>query len=105
MPAHEQHPGTGRCTGRGRDAIEERRHRHAGPRFVGDLFDLYAEVRESLRLALALAIGPDPVTMLKDVAGLDAEQTRRVLKSAARSMLHAAVQLDGMSEGESPQAS
>lgn len=66
---------------------------------------LPAEVRESLRLALALAIGPDPVTMLKDVAGLDAEQTRRVLKSAARSMLHAALQLDGMSEGESPQAS
>lgn len=66
---------------------------------------LPAEVRESLRLALALAIGPDPVTMLKDVAGLDAEQTRRVLKSAARSMLHAAQQLDGMSEGESPQAS
>jgi hypothetical protein len=30
---------------------------------------LPAEVRESLRLALALAIGPDPVTMLKDVAG------------------------------------
>jgi AcrR family transcriptional regulator len=66
---------------------------------------LPAEVCESLRLALALAIGPDPVTMLKDVAGLDAEQTRRVLKSAARSMLHAALQLDGMSEGESPQAS
>jgi AcrR family transcriptional regulator len=66
---------------------------------------LPAEVRESLRLALALAIGPDPVTMLKDVAGLDAEQTRRVLKSAARSMLRAALQLDGMSEGESPQAS
>jgi len=66
---------------------------------------LPAEVRESLRLALALAIGPDPVTMLKDVAGLDAEQTRRVLKSAGRSMLHAAQQLDGMSEGESPQAS
>jgi AcrR family transcriptional regulator len=66
---------------------------------------LPAEVRESLRLALALAIGPDPVTMLKDVAGLDAEQTVRVLKSAARSMLRAALQLDGMSEGESPQAS
>src|SRR4029453_6902883 len=66
---------------------------------------LPAEVRESLRLALALAIGPDPVTMLKDVAGLDAEQTRRVLKSAGGPMPHAAQQLDGMSEGESPQAS
>ena len=43
-----------------------------------------AEARESLRLALALAISPDAVTMLKDVARLDAEQTRRVLKSAAR---------------------
>jgi len=65
---------------------------------------LPAEARESLRLALALAISPDAVTMLKDVAGLDAEQTRRVLKWAARAMLRAAVQLDGRSEGESPQA-
>jgi AcrR family transcriptional regulator len=65
---------------------------------------LPAEARESLRLALALAIGPDPVTMLKDVAGLDAERTTRVLKWAARAMLRAAVQLDGSSEGESPQA-
>jgi AcrR family transcriptional regulator len=65
---------------------------------------LPAEVRESLRLTLALAIGPDPVTMLKDVAGLDAERTRRVLKRAAGTMLHAAVQLDGRSETQSPQA-
>jgi AcrR family transcriptional regulator len=56
---------------------------------------LPANVRENLRLPLALAIGPDPVTMLKDVAGLDAEQTRAVLKSAARAMLHTAVPLDG----------
>jgi AcrR family transcriptional regulator len=61
---------------------------------------LPAEAREGLRLALALAIGPDPVTMLKDVAGLDAEQTRRVLKWAARAMLRAAVQLDSRSEEE-----
>jgi AcrR family transcriptional regulator len=54
-----------------------------------------AEARESLRLALALAISPDAVTMLKDVARLDAEQTRRVLKGAARAMLRAAEQLDG----------
>ena len=63
-----------------------------------------AEARESLRLALALAISPDAVTMLKDVARLDAEQTRRVLKGAARTMLRAAEQLDGKSEGASPQA-
>jgi AcrR family transcriptional regulator len=63
-----------------------------------------AEARESLRLALALAISPDAVTMLKDVARLDAEQTRRVLKGAARAMLRAAEQLDGKSEGASPQA-
>lgn len=63
-----------------------------------------AEARESLRLALALAISPDAVTMLKDVARLDAEQSRRVLKGAARAMLRAAEQLDGKSEGESPQA-
>jgi hypothetical protein len=62
-----------------------------------------AEVRENLRLALALAIGPDPVTMLKDIAGLDAERTRTVLKWAARAMLRAAVPLDGTSEGENPQ--
>jgi hypothetical protein len=42
--------------------------------------------------------------MLKDVAGLDAEQTRTVLKGAARAMLRIAVPLDGRSEGESPQA-
>jgi hypothetical protein len=41
--------------------------------------------------------------MLKDVAGLDAVRTRRVLKWA-RAMLRAAVQLDGRSETESPQA-
>jgi AcrR family transcriptional regulator len=63
-----------------------------------------AETRESLRLALALAISPDAVTMLKDVAGLDAEQTSSVLKWAARAMLRAAVQLDGRSAGEGPQA-
>ena len=64
-----------------------------------------AGARESLRLALALAIGPDPVAMLKDVAGLDAEQTRRVLKWVARAMLCAAMQLDGTSEsGEGPTA-
>ena len=50
-----------------------------------------AETRESLRLALALAISPDAVTMLKDVAGLDAEQTSSVLKWAARAMVRAAV--------------
>jgi AcrR family transcriptional regulator len=63
-----------------------------------------AEARESLRLALALAISPDAVTMLKDVARLDAEQTRRVLKGAARAMLRAAEQLDVKSEEASPQA-
>jgi AcrR family transcriptional regulator len=63
-----------------------------------------AEARENLRLALALAISPDAVTMLKDVARLDAEQTRRVLKGAARAMLRAAEQLDGKSEEASPQA-
>ena len=36
-----------------------------------DDLPLPAEVGESLPFALALAIGPDPVTMLKDVAGLD----------------------------------
>jgi AcrR family transcriptional regulator len=65
---------------------------------------LPAEARESLRLPLALAIGPDPVTMLKDVAGLDAERTRRVLKWTTHAILRAAAQLDGRSEGESPKA-
>src|SRR5215203_5771046 len=60
---------------------------------------LPAEAREGFRLSLALAIGPDPVTMLKDVAGLDAERTRRVLKRAERAMLRAAVQLNGRSKG------
>jgi AcrR family transcriptional regulator len=60
-----------------------------------------AEARESLYLALALAIGPDPVTMLKDVAGLDAEQTKRVLKWAAHAMLRA-VKVDSRSEGQRP---
>jgi AcrR family transcriptional regulator len=63
---------------------------------------LPAEARATLRLTLALAIGPDPVTMLKDVAGLDAEQTRTVLKWAAHAMLRAATQLDDTSEEESP---
>jgi AcrR family transcriptional regulator len=62
-----------------------------------------AEARESLRLALALAISPDSVTMLKDVARLDAERTRQVLKWAARAMLRVALQQrDGTSDGESP---
>jgi AcrR family transcriptional regulator len=60
---------------------------------------LPTEVRESLRLPLALAIGPDQVTMLKDVARLDAAQTTRVLKWAARAMLRAAEQVGGRSEG------
>jgi hypothetical protein len=63
-----------------------------------------AEARESLRVPLALAIGPDPVTMLKDVAGLDAERTRRALKCAAHAILRAAVPFEGRSERESPQA-
>jgi hypothetical protein len=52
----------------------------------------------------SLIVGPDPVTMLKDVAGLDAERTRRVLKWAAHAMLRDAVQLDGRSKGKSAQA-
>jgi hypothetical protein len=63
-----------------------------------------AEVHESLRLALALAISPDALTTLKDVAGLDAEQTSSVRKWAGRAMLRAAVQLVGRSAGEGPQA-
>jgi AcrR family transcriptional regulator len=63
---------------------------------------LPAETRENLRLPLALVIGPDPVTMLKDVAGLDAAHTRTVLKWAVHAMLRTAMQLDGSSEGESP---
>ena len=65
---------------------------------------LPTEARESLRLALALAISPDAVTMLKDVARLDAAQTTRVLKWAARAMLRAAEQVDGRLEGKGPQA-
>jgi hypothetical protein len=42
--------------------------------------------------------------MLKDVAGIEAERTRWVLKWAARAMLGTAVELDGRSEAESPQA-
>ncbi len=42
--------------------------------------------------------------MLKDVARLDAAQTTRVLKWAARAMLRAAEQVDGRSEGKGPQA-
>jgi hypothetical protein len=39
--------------------------------------------------------------MLKDVAGLDAEQTKRVLKWAAHAMLRA-VKVDSRSEGQRP---
>jgi hypothetical protein len=62
-----------------------------------------SRAEHGVQIALALAIGPDPVTMLKDVAGLDAEQTRRVLKWAAHAMLRAAIQPDGTSKGESAQ--
>jgi AcrR family transcriptional regulator len=62
---------------------------------------LPAAVRGKLRHTLALAIGPDQVVMLKDVARLDAAETRRVLKSAASALLHAAV---AEAEAKSPAA-
>jgi hypothetical protein len=46
----------------------------------------------------------ESTTMLKDVAWLDAERTRRVLKWAARAMLRGAMQLDGTSEEQDSQA-
>lgn len=49
------------------------------------------EVRAKLRLGLALAIGPDPVVMLKDIAGVEGEEARDVLKWAAGVMLRAAL--------------
>ena len=69
---------------------------------------LPAAACESLRLALAPAIGPDPVTMPKDVAGLDAERTRRVLKARAEmgGARHASRRRAARQqvEGKSPQA-
>jgi AcrR family transcriptional regulator len=49
------------------------------------------EARQKVRLAMALAIGPDPVTMLKDVAGLDLVETRRVMKWTAAALVKAAL--------------
>lgn len=49
------------------------------------------EARAKLRLGLALAIGPDPVVMLKDVAGVEGAEARQVLKWAAGVMLRAAL--------------
>lgn len=48
------------------------------------------KMRSALRLPLALAIGPDQVTMLKDIAGLNEAHTGQVLKWAARSLIEAA---------------
>lgn len=48
-------------------------------------------VRERLRLGLALIAGPDPVLMLKDVAGLDDSEANGVLKWAAAALLRAAI--------------
>jgi AcrR family transcriptional regulator len=49
------------------------------------------KVRERIRLALALVVGPDPVLMLKDVAGLDDTEANGVLKWAAAALLRAAI--------------
>jgi AcrR family transcriptional regulator len=51
---------------------------------------LPATVRRKLRLPLALAIGPDQVTMLHDVARLEPKEIARVLKWSAAAMLKAA---------------
>jgi AcrR family transcriptional regulator len=53
---------------------------------------LPAEVKPKLRLALALAIGPDPVTMMKDIAWLDAKETKRLLKWTVRAILRTALE-------------
>ena len=50
------------------------------------------KVRKSLRLPLALAIGPDQVVMLRDVAGLEPHQIAEVLKWSASAMLRAATE-------------
>ena len=57
------------------------------------------ETRAMLRLGLALAIGPDPVVMLKDIAGVQAEEAQRVLKWVAGVMLRAALSETEASSG------
>ena len=52
---------------------------------------LDARRRAKLGPALALAIGPDPVIMLKDVARLDPAQIKRTLKWTAAALLEAAL--------------
>ncbi len=53
---------------------------------------LPAEVKQKLRLSLALAIGPDPVTMMKDISVLDARETKRLLRWTVRAILRAALE-------------
>ncbi len=52
---------------------------------------LSPELRDRLRVPLALVVGPDQVTMLKDVAGLGPTEIKRVLKHAARALVRAAL--------------
>ncbi len=47
-------------------------------------------VRERLRTALTLVVGPDLVTMLKDVSGLDAAATKSLLTWAGLALIRAA---------------
>ena len=56
---------------------------------AGDLTD---EQRSRLRGALALTLGIDSVVILKDVCGLDDQDTLAVLRWAATVLLEAALQ-------------
>jgi len=55
------------------------------------LLPLPAHARTKLRVPLALAVGPDQVTMLRDVAGLEPAEIAHALKWSAAVMLKAAL--------------
>jgi len=52
---------------------------------------LEPNLRDRLRVPLALVIGPDQVTMLKDVAGLSPAETKRQLKWVMSALVRAAL--------------
>ena len=54
--------------------------------------DLDEKRRRRLTAALTLVLGIEPITVLKDVCGLDDEETLDVLSWAADALLHAGLE-------------
>jgi AcrR family transcriptional regulator len=84
-----------RRTGDDTPAVREGRRMRWLATALGPLDQLPEDRRRRLHAALALTLGGDPVVVMKDVCGLDDDETLDVLRWTAEAILRAALAEEG----------